>query len=297
MEPFIGNETKMGYDYLHRLIFMGEHAITTFSMAPFEWNMANFPMVVGGYMWQMDVFERFFLQQLFSSMEKGNYRGYLEQLRYFMSGNTHFSPAAFEVAYNELDFSPTMNYKSFLQKLSTPWYEVAVVHLLEGDLSRRQVIPFCMANTSLKQIMWKLAAGNWGLSKYVVGSHVIIANGPNLEMHQVHHSRLAAVMHMYGMFIDGLHLHKYDDYVMSNRCMYRDVDIMNIDIVNASLPKWLEDTINDMYIMIDDKKTYIRDTTVICFCSEIPNTIGHLNLRLGTKCVFGDKKQLRYKYH
>jgi hypothetical protein len=297
MGCFICNENNMRYEYLQRLIYMSERSITVFSMSTFEWNLSMFPMVVEGYTWQMDVFEGFFLQQLFSSFEKGNHLAYLEQLKYFMSYSCSFSPAAFEYAYNELDFSSAMNYKSFLQKLSTQHYEAAVIHLLEGDLSRRQVIPFCKADTSLKQLMWQLASENWGLSKYMLGEYVIVANGPNLEMHQVYHERIAVVMDMYQKFIDRLNLHNHDDYVMNNRCMYWNVDMMNIQIVQDNLPKWLESTINDMYIMLDDKKTYIRDITIVCFCSRIPNTIGHLNLRLGTKCVFGNGKDLMYSYH
>jgi len=243
-----------------------------------------------------DSFVVFVMMQFCNSIEKNNHNIFLAQLRYFISDSNNFSPLNFQTAYDTLDFSSIMNYKSFLQKISHDHYGKIVFNLTDRNMKQNQINPFCRLDTSLKILMRNLTMDNWTLLKYMIGDHVIIANNKNIEMLKVRYDECSNVFEDFNKFIASIKLQQQSDFIFKNRHMYKYIESNNLKIVNEAIPMILREQVGNMFVMIENKKMYIRDLTVVCFCYKTKQ-LGQLNLRLGTKCVFGNKQTLYHKYH
>ncbi len=242
-------------------------------------------------------FVLFTLMQFCDAIDKKLDDTFLDQLFYFINIDaTKFSPAIFQAVYDKLSFSCVMNYKSFLQKISQDRYTQIVFKLIEKSTNKKQIKPFCRIDTSLKVIMRELTLDNWTLSKSFIGTDIIIANKNNLEIHKVHCNECPNIYHEFNKYIDELELPKHENYIMDKRHLYKKVDLKILRKIEHSMPLKLLNKINKMYIVTGGKKIYINNLTIICFCYKTDH-IGTLNINLNIKCLYGNKKDLTFKYH
>ncbi len=277
---------------------MPEFVLNDLKIHPFNDNfktLTTFMQAKNGSI-KNDTFLTFMTMQMCDAIDKQLEIKFLQQLIAYINVNDGFVPLMFQEVYNQLAFSFDMNYKTFLQKISQDCYTRNAFRIGNSEVNDRQIKAFCNIGSSLKLIMHELSMGNWSISKYLLGTHVIVAQGPNLDLFELHCEEHQEVFEEFEAFMQTLPLMKHSDFIMSRRDQYRYVDKRNMQLISKEMPARLLNKINDLYIVVNGKQVKLGNATVICMAHKT-DKMQRLNIDLMNKCMYGNRYDLVHKYH
>lgn len=245
-----------------------------------------------------DPFSIYFVMMLCDAIDQGTYNIFLSQLRRFIYKSDQFDPMQFKTVFNALSFSSRMDYKTFLQKISTDIYGHHVWRMIECKrMSKPQVKSFSRID-DLKDIMRNLAVDNWILSKYAIGTHIIAIHRERMLLLKVYSQQYSEICARFMDFISGLKLAQFGDYVLKDRHLYRRIEIENTKIVNEKIPNALRHDINNaMWVVIDEKQLYLRDLQIVTFAFIDRQGICMMNLNIHIPCLYGNRLPIAGRWH